>query len=436
MAQLRVAMISLHTNPVAQPGTGDAGGMNVYILQSALALAKLGVQVELFTRVPKSNANSTAVSQEISLENPNLARDTRKDSGKIRVWEIPVGPPELSKNQLAEVISDFAAAVAQVLSAQFPTPPQVLHSHYWLSGLAGLMLKEQFGIPLVHSMHTIGAVKNLWLAPGDIKESDLRLAAEKNIAQQADALVVATAHEGDDLRRLYAADAEKIFEVAPGVDLEIFHPSVNLSNAPNHANSANFAKFNNSTSGGSSNSEKRLVLFVGRLQRLKAPDVLVRALPFLPADVELVIIGGPSGVGEHIMPTLEKLTVAAGVSERVHFLDPVPPPALARWYRKAALVAVPSYNESFGLVAAEALACGTPVVGACVGGLQEIIHDDECGFLVSGHSPQDWAQSLNRALSPETHSRLAAGARAQSRRFSWANTARDLCEVYRAVVSH
>ncbi|MCL1801410.1 MAG: glycosyltransferase [Promicromonosporaceae bacterium] len=412
---MRVAMISLHTNPIAQPGTGDAGGMNVYLLQSALALADLGVSVDLFTRVPDTSPQSMEVLETKLRAAP--VQETTKSTGIVRLWEIPAGPAQLAKEQLDSVVPEFVATVAAIVDQN--EQPDVIHSHYWLSGLAGLALAQAWNAPLVHSMHTMGRVKNAWLAPGDVSEPEPRLRAEALIARQAQALVVASSREGQDLVHYYAADPRRVFRVAPGVDQEIFTPAGGRTPAREQLGLDRHAQ---------------IVLFVGRIQKLKAPDVLIRALELLPMGVSLVVVGGPSG-NPSAIEDLRRLSERLGVADRVTFQEPVPAPELAQWYRAADLVAVPSYTESFGFVAAEAIACGTPVVGASVGGLKEIIDDGETGLLVASHDPGDWAAAIEQVLGdPELGARLTAGALREGKRYSWQRTAEQLFAIYRDVV--
>ena len=400
-------MLSMHTNPVAQPGTGDAGGMNVYVSQLAAHLGRLGVTVDMVTRVPDS-------------------ADTRVTdiSNHVRLWEIPAGAPGLVKAELAAVVVPFAENALAALTANGGETIDIVHSHYWISGLAGLALATAAGAPLVHSMHTMGRVKNAYLAPGDKSEPAERLAGEAMIVQRAAALIVASAHEGEDIVNYYDGDAAKIYEVTPGVNHRVFHPEAGLGIAAKQQLRRGLGVAYDGA----------LVLFAGRIQKLKAPDVLVEALAQLPSDTRLAVVGGPSG-DPSVMRELHALVARLGLDARVSFHDPVPPARLADWFRAADVVAVPSYNESFGFVAAEAMACGTPVVGAAVGGLREIIDDGVSGFLVGGHEPALWADALRKALAnPARRAELAMGAAQRGQRFSWDATARQTEQVYEAVL--
>jgi len=404
---LRVALLSMHTNPITQPGTGDAGGMNVYVHQLALQLAANGAEVEIFTRATDAENVDSETPVPIQI------------SPGVRLWKITAGPNELLKGELAGVIPDFVEKTHSVIEEQLSSPVHLIHSHYWLSGIAGLALAEQLGIPLVHTMHTAGRVKNSRLAPGDKPEPDERLLGEHNIVAKADALMALTNQEKSDLVTKYQAAPEKVQVINPGVDKTVFHPEGNSLAARREL--------------GISLTDQ-IVLFAGRVQRLKAPDILVQALKLLPNQVRLVIVGGPSGDLE-IIPALKSLAQSLGVAGRIEFVGPVPPEQLAKWYRAADVVAVPSYNETFGLVAAEAIACGTPVIGASVGGLREIIDDGVTGLLVGSYQPADWATAIASLLDdPHRRSEMAAAAAAQSGRFTWSQTAAQTLAGYRDVL--
>jgi D-inositol-3-phosphate glycosyltransferase len=400
----------MHTNPIAQPGTGDAGGMNVYVHQLALGLAAKGTEVEIFTRSPEMDDD---------IGQPTTNAEPLQIAPRVRLWQIKTGASDLQKSELAGVIPDFVNKTQAVIAEQFVDPVHLIHSHYWLSGIAGLELAEQLGVPLIHTMHTNASVKNARLAPGDTPEPHSRLAGEHRIVDQANALMALTNQEKQDLVTNYAANAEKIQVINPGVDKVIFHPDGDqIAARTNLGISAN----------------DQIVLFAGRIQKLKAPDVLIKALPHLPESVRLVIVGGPSG-NKKIIPALKNLAAELGVAGRVQFLGPIPPTELAQWYRAADVVAVPSYNETFGLVAAEAIACGTPVVGADVGGLREIIDDGVTGLLVRDYEGKTWADALASILAlPTRRAEMSRAAAAQSGRFTWAQTAAQTLEGYHRVL--
>ncbi|WP_309238615.1 D-inositol-3-phosphate glycosyltransferase [Actinoplanes aureus] len=407
-APRRIATLSVHTSPLEQPGTGDAGGMNVYIVEVAKRLAERNVEVEIFTRATTSGL-------------PPLVEMLPG----VYVRHVTAGPFEgLAKEELPSQLCAFANGVLRAEAAHPPGHYDLIHSHYWLSGQVGWLARERWGVPHVHTAHTLAKVKNRLIAAGDRPEPKARLIGEEQVVAESDHLVANTRFEAQDLISHYDADPARVSVVQPGVDLDRFRPGT-----------ADRARFGLPTDG-------RIVAFVGRIQPLKAPDVLISAVAEMRArgtsDVTLVICGGPSGSGLERPTALIELAASLGVSDSVVFLPPQTGPDLAALYRAADLVAVPSYNESFGLVALEAQACGTPVVAAAVGGLVTAVRDGISGVLVDGHNPADWAQVLEKLLdAPGYRLRLAAGAVAHASRFSWDRTAESLLRVYRdAMTEH
>ena len=402
----RLAMISVHTSPLDQPGTGDAGGMNVYVVELARRLAARGVEVDVFTR-----ATSSALPPEV-------------DCGDgVTVRHVPAGPYEgLTKDELPGQLCVFAREVLRAEAAQPLGHYDAVHSHYWLSGQVGALARDRWGVPLVHSMHTMAKVKNEALALGDTPEPQVRVIGEQQVVDAADALVANTDLEAKQLINLYDADPGLVEVVHPGVDLERFRPRPQAALRRELDLPA----------------EALVVLFAGRIQPLKGPQVLLRAVaellqrrPDLRARLIVPIVGGPSGSGLEHPGELADLAGSLGVDDVVRFVPPVDQAALARWYAAASLVAVPSYNESFGLVAAEAQASGTPVLVAAVGGLTTVVRDGHSGLLVEGHTTQAWADALERLLlDPVLVARLRAGAPLQAARFSWDATAAGMLAVY------
>lgn len=382
-APTRLAMLSAHTSPLEPPGGGDAGGMNVYVLETARRLARRGVAVDIFTCAGEAAAVDTEV------------------EARVVVRAIPCG---------------FIGATLMTA----PDPYDLVHSHYWVSGQMGLVARERRGIPLVHTMHTMGRVKNLNLAAGDHAESSGRISAESEIVRLADRLVANTAQERDELIGLYGADPEHVDVVHPGVNHEIFIRQ-----------SQSEARRRLGVPAG-----ERVVLFAGRLQPHKGPDIAIEALALLPGDVRLVVVGGPSGAGLEHPEALADLAGRLGVADRVTFLPPVAQAVLADWYVAADIVCVPSHSESFGLVALEAQACGTPVVAAAVGGLTTAVVDGVTGLLVNGHVPVHYARAL-RALLDDAGLRATMGAKAavHAAEFSWDVTADHLLATYAAAVA-
>ncbi|HEY7857464.1 MAG TPA: D-inositol-3-phosphate glycosyltransferase [Candidatus Nanopelagicales bacterium] len=407
----RVAVLSVHTSPLDQPGTGDAGGMNVYVTEVARRLADRGVEVDIFTR-----ATSSDVPPVVEL------------APGVTVRNVTAGPYQgLHKEDLP---GQLCAVTAGVLRAEAMRPEgwyDVVHSHYWLSGQVGWLASERWNVPLVHAMHTMARVKNLTLAEGDTAEPDGRVIGEQQVVDAADRLVANTDLEGRQLVDLYDADPARVAVVHPGVDLDVFTPGdralvrAHLGVRP----------------------DALVMLFVGRIQPLKAPDVLVRAAarmverdPALRQRLQVVIAGGPSGTGLARPRALEELARGLGISELVRFVPPVDRVRLADWYRCADVAVVPSYSESFGLVAVEAQACGLPVVAARVGGLPTAVADGVSGVLVDGHDPDDWATVLADVLDrPQWRRQLAIGAVAHAARFGWDKTADSTVDVYAAAMA-
>jgi D-inositol-3-phosphate glycosyltransferase len=415
---LRIATISVHTSPLHQPGTGDAGGMNVYIVEVTKRLAAVGVEVEIFTR-----ATSSLVPREVEL------------APGVRVRHVVAGPFEgLAKEDLPAQLCAFTHGVMRAEAEHPPGRYDLIHSHYWLSGQVGWLAKDRWGVPLVHTAHTLAKVKNAQLATGDRPEPHTRVIGEEQVVAEADRLVANTPAEVGELRTLYGAAPERLAVVPPGVDLDLFRP-------PAHGRQEQVRRRARQALG--LPQAGPLVTFVGRVQPLKAPDVVLRAVaelrdldPELAGQVTVAVVGGPSGSGLDRPTALVDLAAALGISARVRFLPPVSGPALAEVYRASDLVAVPSYNESFGLVALEAQACGTPVVAAAVGGLGTAVRDGVSGVLVDGHDPRVWAGVLGRLLAaPRWRAELSRGAITHASRFSWDRTAQGLLAVYREAVT-
>lgn len=387
-------MLSAHTSPLDQPGTGDAGGMNVYVLELSRRLAARGVEVEVFTRATSRH----------------LPPVVESEPG-IRVHHVAAGPFEgLTKGDLPSQMCSFVRDVLRVEAAHEPGYFDLVHSHYWLSGQVGTVLRERWGVPLVHSMHTMAKVKNAALAIGDRPEPIGRVAGEEEIVRWSDRLIANTAEERRELIDLYDADPRAVEVVHPGVDLEVFSES-------------------------EPDQEPPLVVFAGRIQPLKAPDVVLRASALLDVPHRVAIIGGASGSGLDRPSELTDLARELGIADRVEFVPTVTQSELARWYSRAAVVCVPSHNESFGLVAIEAQACGTPVVAAAVGGLTTAVTDGVTGTLVDGHDPADYAAAIRPYLTDRGF-RAEAGAKAvrHAESFGWDVTAERTLDVYEGAV--
>ena len=392
-----VAMLSMHTSPLAQPGVGDSGGMNVYVRELAGALARAGVDTTVFVRRWRDG----------------LAEVSEPEPG-FRVVHVDAGPVSLAKEDLPEVVDEFADGVAAVLGAEAPV--SALHANYWLSGRAAHRLKHQLQLPLVCTFHTLARVK------ADVGEFEPagRVDAEAEIIGCADRLLASCQAEADQLVDLYGAAPDRIEIVPPGVDHAFFSPGY----APGERAGARAAL---------GLGDAPMLLFVGRIQPLKRAGLAVAALACMRRrDATLVIVGGPSGAdGERELASVRALADAAGVADRVRFVPPQPHHLLSSWYRAADLVVVPSRSESFGLVALEAAACGTPVVAAAVGGLTSIVDDGVTGLLVDGSDPAVWAAHLDAVLDDTDGSRAMAHASVvRARHYTWPTAAGRLRRLY------
>jgi D-inositol-3-phosphate glycosyltransferase len=403
-ARARVAVLSLHTSPLDQPGTGDSGGMNVYVRALSERLAERGVALDVFTRCSGRGV------PEVEEVGP-----------LVRVIQIQAGPcAPVAKDDLPPLLPEFAGAVTGAGEGRY----DLVHAHYWLSGWAGRAVKRAWDVPLVASFHTLGRVKNL--ADVHDPEPPRRLGGEHGVVRAADLILVPTPAEAAQLTDLYGARPDRIRVVPPGVDLARFRPRP-----------AEEAKGALGVSG------RPVVLFVGRLQRLKGPDVAIRAFgeavrarPDLMADAVLLLVGGPSGPHPGSQAgRLRRLARRAGVSDRVRFLPPVPHDDLGSVYAAADVVVMPSRSESFGLVALEAQAGGVPVIASAVGGLRYVVAEGESGFLVPPGDHRALADRLLQLLGhPGLRARLSAGAVRHASRFSWEQTADLVHAVYGELV--
>jgi D-inositol-3-phosphate glycosyltransferase len=406
----RVATISVHTSPLDQPGTGDAGGMNVFIVELAKRLAHLGIESEIFTRATSSD----------------LPPVVELVPG-VTVRHIVSGPLEgLPKNDLPAQLCAFTSGVLRAEAMREPGWYDVIHSHYWLSGQVGWLAKDRWGVPLVHSMHTMAKVKNAALAHGDCPEPAARTVGEEQVVAESDRLIASTVQEARELVELYDADPARVVTVAPGVDLERFKPG-SRSTARRNLGLPDDAV---------------VLAFVGRIQPLKAPDVVLHAAaalvagdPALREKLVVLVVGGASGNGLEEPAVLAKLAGDLGISDLVRFEPPADQARLVDVYRAATVTMVPSHNESFGLVALESQACGTPVIAAAVGGLRTAVTDGRSGLLIPSHDPDDYAAALRTIVgSPSLRRSLAEGAVEHASQFGWSVTAAGVLETYREAI--
>jgi D-inositol-3-phosphate glycosyltransferase len=400
----RVAMVSMHTSPAANPGTADAGGMNVAILGLARQLAAFGIEVDLLTRSNGKGAVTEIV--------PG-----------VTLHELEAGELGLvAKEQLSTVADEFGEAVAR-LAGRESRGYDIVHAHYWLSGIAALPVAIELGIPFVQSFHTLGHMKHRAMPAGSIlTEPERRVRSESFLAMQADAVVASSTSEVDNLIEHVGAQTDKIWIMPPGVDTGLFRPESDAGDAVRLALGAE--------------SGRPLLAVVGRVQELKGQRLAVRALAALPAPRPLLVIAGePTPGSEHYMVALHELAVELGVVNDVRFVGALSRDAVAELLAAATITLVPSHSETFGLVALESAASGTPVVAQRVSGLVESVADGESGVLVDSRDPAEWARVISLLLDdPLYYEELALSARQFAEGFSWAASTSILLDVYEGLV--
>jgi D-inositol-3-phosphate glycosyltransferase len=388
-----LAVLSLHSSPLAQPGTGDSGGMNVYVRELAASLAQAGVGTTVYVR-----RWARDLPDEVAVE-PGF-----------RVVHLDAGPVDLPKEALPDTVDAFTDRLVAHLATH---PVDVVHANYWLSGVVGHRVKHRLDLPLVSTFHTLARVK---AETGD-PEPDRRVDAETEVIGCSDVILANSVEEREQLARLYGADPDRIEIVPPGVEHAFF--------SPGDRGGARRAVGLGETG--------PVLLFVGRIQPLKGLAVAVGALAELHRpDARLVVVGGPSGAeGAEELARVRALAAELGVADRIRFVPPQPHHLLSTWYRAADVVLVPSRSESFGLVALEAAACGTPVVAAAVGGLRTLVDHGRTGFLVERRDPAAFAAAVAMVLdAPELGAALGEVAADRARDFTWSTAAARLRRVY------
>ncbi|MDP9067555.1 MAG: glycosyltransferase [Actinomycetota bacterium] len=402
---MHAAVISYHSSPLAEPGSGDAGGMTVYIRRLAEALASRGVTTDVFTRSHRGTSAPVILSP------------------GVRVVPVVAGPPgPVPKERLRHHVEDFVAGV-RAFSLSQRLSYDLIHSHYWQSGLAATGLARAWSVPLVHSPHTLGRVKNRFLAPGDRPEPEVRLVGEDQVIDASDVLVASTDDELEQLACLYSASHDRLKVVHPGVDHNAFRPL----ERPVARGLLGWG-------------DGKVMLVVGRIQRLKGIDLAIRALEELVSaldeSVRLVIVGGASGPdGGAEVERLRSVAADLGVIGNIDFVGPQPHDRLPLFYAASDIVTVCSHSESFGLAALEAHACGTPVVGTAVGGLSHVVRDGRSGFLVLSRDPSAFAARLKTILSdPHLHAAFSREAGDSAAVFSWERAAASFVELYECLV--
>jgi D-inositol-3-phosphate glycosyltransferase len=402
----RVAVLAYHSSPLEEPGAGDAGGMGVYVREVAAAHAARGIHTDIFTRATSPLGGTVTWSPH------------------VRVVPVAAGPRErLPKEAAPRYIEEFTSNLKAFAVTQ-RIVYDVVHSHYWQSGLAGLPLRNAWDVPLVHSQHTLGLVKNRHLPSGEPPEPTARIRGEQRVISEADVLIASTDDEWQQLSCLYGAGHDRLETVHPGVDHSTFSPGDTrrarrrLGLAP----------------------EEPVLLCVGRIQPLKGLEVALEAtrdlIRLLGRGVTLVIAGGPSGgSGERYLGRLHKLATDLGLGTRVRFVGPRPRAQLPDFYRAADALVVCSRTESFGLTALEAQACGVPVVGRPVGGLTDVVRDGLSGWIVRDSRPATFASILADLLADATRRRsFSEAAVVAARGFPWERTAEQLLELYECLV--
>ena len=391
-------MLSYHTSPLAQPGVGDSGGMNVYVRELVTALAHAGVEVTTYTREWRAG-----LPREVLVE-PNH-----------RVVHVPAGPHSAAKEELESLVPAFTDVVLDDIRHHHGT--DLVHANYWLSGIAGHSIKHELGIPLTATFHTFARVK----AEGGDPEPERRERAEASIIGCSDAIFVSCDEEEEQFRRLYGDPPGLVEIVAPGVEHAFFTPgdrrgarrALGMGDGP-------------------------VLLFVGRIQPLKGVDVAVQSLAALGRrDASLYVVGGASGVnGDVEVARIRDLVSRLGLVDQVHFVDPQPHHILSTYYRAADAVWVPSRSESFGLVALEAAACGIPVIANAVGGLLSLVDHGSTGYLVTDRDPEQFARYTAHLLDrPGAAAEMGAAAAARGRRYTWSFAAARLRRVYGDIAS-
>lgn len=406
----RVAMLSVHTCPLATLGGKETGGMNVYVRDLSRELGRRGIAVDCFTRS----------------QNPDIPRIKDSLGPNARVIHVPAGPEApYDKNRIVEHLPEFVDRVLHFARRE-GLHYDTIHSHYWLSGLAALDLRHAWGAPIVQMFHTLGHMKNSVASSPAEWEAEARIEGEAEVMTFADRLVAATPLERAQMVWLYGADASKIAVVPCGVDLDRFRP------IPSQEAKARLGQ----------PESRRIILFVGRIEPLKGIDTLLRAIalvapemPHWQDELSVIIIGGAPGAGadqaEAELDRLQRLRVELGIEELVTFQGAEDQDSLVYYYSAAEMVVVPSHYESFGMVALEAMACGTPVVASKVGGLAFNVQDARTGFLVPERDPAALADRIRLLLNePDLRQKLGAEAIRWVSQYSWPSVTDRILKIY------
>lgn len=411
---LRIAMLSYHTCPLATLGGKDTGGMNVYVRDLTRELGRQGIHVDVFTRSQDEHV-------------PHVVHELGYGNRVVHVLAGPERP--LSKKEIVDFIPDFVAGV-QSFAVEKGIRYDLIHSHYWQSGLAAEALADAWGVPIVHMFHTLGEMKNRIARSESEKEGIYRLDGERRVLARANRIIAATLAEQAQLQWLYKADLRKVNIIPPGVDIGHFYP-IPADEAKQFIGLPE---------------NEHMVLFVGRIEPLKGVDTLIEAMSLLRLSdisarhpVHLAIIGGdPSASPEDMnaeMARLQKLCRDLCMNRMVLFLGKRGQDTLPYYYSAAEVLVMPSHYESFGMVALEAMACGTPVVASQVGGLAFLVQDGITGYSVPDQDPALLSERLGRLLGdPFLRAQMGAQAAQYARGYAWENIARQLIAVYQDVI--
>jgi D-inositol-3-phosphate glycosyltransferase len=412
---LRIAMLSYHTCPLATLGGKDTGGMNVYVRELTRQLGKMGIHVDVFTRSQDEHV-------------PHVLHDLGYGN---RVVHVPAGPETpLPKQELAGFIPQFVEGV-DAFAKEKGIRYDIIHSHYWMSGIAAASLSDLWGgTPIIHMFHTLGEMKNRIARSEEEREGEYRLEGERQVLRRANRIVVATLAELTQLRFLYKADASKMVVIPPGVDLGHFYP-IPSDEAKMYVGLK---------------PEDRMVLFVGRIEPLKGVDTLIHAMCCLTLKdrsrpVHLAIIGGdPSASREKMtaeMKRLQALCDELALGQTVVFLGKRDQDKLPYYYSAAEVLVMPSHYESFGMVALEAMACGTPVIASEVGGLAYLVRDGKTGFTIPAEEPDKLCEKISWLLNDkELHEQMSAQAAEYARDYAWEKIAVQIVDEYKKLVEH
>ena len=410
---LRIAMLSYHTCPLATLGGKDTGGMNVYVRDLTLQLGRMGIHVDVFTRSQDEHV-------------PHVLHDLGFGN---RVVHIPAGPEHpLPKLGLVGHIPEFVAGI-QAFAAEKGIHYDIIHAHYWMSGIAAGMLQDVWHVPIVQMFHTLGAMKNRIARNAEEREGQYRVDGEKQVLARANRVIVATPAERSQLQFLYQADAEQMVIIPPGVDTSRFYP------IPEDEARAYIGV----------KPDDCMALFVGRIEPLKGIDTLMKAVSILGMhDAKnpfyVAIIGGDPDVAPEEMTEemarLQGLCDDLCLGQMALFLGKRAQDTLPYYYSAAEVLVIPSHYESFGMVALEAMACGTPVIASQVGGLAYLVKDGETGYHVPYDAPQVLSEKLGALLGDSAlRKRMGARAAAYAREYAWEKIAKRIVDVYRELLA-